>query len=203
MNNIYVNKHFRRLCFAVTLIFSLSVAAQSDFSTIRTGVNAADAKIIEQGIKVVELPKDSAATRGNGFDNDNKDHGNSVFGYEFYRYTYPTVNAKGQPITLSALAAMPKAETVIINNIILGCHSTITDNASTPSEYVRGNTMFSEVGMLTMHARFRPFERAYTCLVILPDYQGYGLTRNEAHPYLVEDVTASSTRSYSCIKKAV
>ena len=190
MNNFYVNKHFRRLCLAVTLIFSLSVAAQSDFSTIRTGVNAADAKIIEQGIKVVELPKGSAATRGNGFDNDNKDHGNSVFGYEFYRYTYPTVNAKGQPITLSALAAMPKAERVIINNIILGCHSTITDNASTPSEYVRGNTMFSEVGMLTMHARFRPFERAYTCLVILPDYQGYGLTRNEAHPYLVEDVTA-------------
>ena len=93
-NSIYVNKHFRRLCLAVTLLFSLSVAAQSDFSTIRTGVNAADAKIIEQGIKVVELPKD-AATRGNGFDDDNKDHGNSVFGYEFYRYTYPTINAKG------------------------------------------------------------------------------------------------------------
>ena len=77
MNNIYVNKHFRRLCLAVTLIFSLSVAAQSDFSTIRTGVNAADAKIIEQGVKVVELPKDAAATRGNSFDGDNKDHGNT------------------------------------------------------------------------------------------------------------------------------
>ena len=95
MNSIYVNKHCRRLCLAMSLLISLSVAAQRDFSTIHTGVNVADAKIIERGIKNVELPKDVAGTRGNGFDDDNKDHGESWFGYEYYRYTYPSINAKG------------------------------------------------------------------------------------------------------------
>lgn len=95
-NSIYVNKHFRRLCLAVTLIFSLSVAAQSNFSTIRTGVNAADAKIIEQGVKVVELPKD-AATRGNGFDDDNKDHATAFSDTNFIATPTPPSTPKANP----------------------------------------------------------------------------------------------------------
>lgn len=191
MNSIYVNKHCRRLCLAVLLLISLSVAAQRDFSTINTGVNAADAKIIERGIKNVELPKDVARTRGNGFDDDNKNHGESWFGYEYYRYTYPSINAKGEPVTLTALAAMPKNNNVTINNVILGCHITITDNASTPSEYIKTGSIKSDVAMLTMHAQEKtPSKLAYTCLVILPDYQGYGISRNEAHPYLAQEITA-------------
>ena len=133
MNRNSANKLCRLLYLTVALVFSVSVAAQRDFSTIRTGVNATDAKIIERGVKAFERPKDVAHTRGNGFDDDNKDHDESWFGYEYYRYTYPTISAKGEPITLTALAAMPKNTKAVINNIILGCHVTITDNASTPS----------------------------------------------------------------------
>ena len=30
----------------------------------------------------------------------------------------------------------------------------------------------------------------YYNLVILPDYEGYGVTRNHAHPYLYQELTA-------------
>ena len=192
MNRNSANKLCRQLCLIVAFVFSVSVAAQRDFSTIRTGVNATDAKIIERGIKAFERPKDAAHTRGNGFDDDNKDHyKNNWNGYEYYRYTYPSISAKGEPITLTALAAMPTKYTTPINNIILGCHVTITDNASAPSEYITTGDWKSDVGMLIMHAKNKSAsDLAYNCLVILPDYQGYGITRNEAHPYLAQEITA-------------
>ncbi len=68
-------------------------------------------------------------------------------------YTYPSINAKGEPVTLTALAAMLKNYKATINNVILGCHITITDNASTPSEYITKGSVKSDVGMLTMHAQ--------------------------------------------------
>lgn len=192
MNRNSANKLCRQLCLIVAFVFSVSVAAQRDFSTIRTGVNATDAKIIERGVKAFERPKDAAHTRGNGFDDDNKDHyKNNWNGYEYYRYTYPSISAKGEPITLTALAAMPTKYTTPINNIILGCHVTITDNASAPSEYITTGDWKSDVGMLIMHAKNKSAsDLAYNCLVILPDYQGYGITRNEAHPYLAQEITA-------------
>ena len=192
MNRISANKLCRQLCLIVALVFSVSVAAQRDFSTIRTGVNATDAKIIERGVKAFERPKDAAHTRGNGFDDDNKDHYKNIWnGYEYYRYTYPSISAKGEPITLTALAAMPTKNTTPINNIILGCHVTITDNASAPSEYITTGSWQSDVGMLIMHAKNKSAsDLAYNCLVILPDYQGYGITRSEAHPYLAQEITA-------------
>ena len=192
MNRNSANKLCRLLHLTVALVFSVSVAAQRDFSTIRTGVNATDAKIIERGVKAFERPKDAAHTRGNGFDDDNKDHyKNNWNGYEYYRYTYPSISAKGEPITLTALAAMPTKYTTPINNIILGCHVTITDNASAPSEYITTGDWKSDVGMLIMHAKNKSAsDLAYNCLVILPDYQGYGITRNEAHPYLAQEITA-------------
>ena len=192
MNRNSANKLCRLLYLTVALVFSVSVAAQRDFSTIRTGVNATDAKIIERGVKAFERPKDAAHTRGNGFDDDNKDHyKNNWNGYEYYRYTYPSISAKGEPITLTALAAMPTKYTTPINNIILGCHVTITDNASAPSEYITTGDWKSDVGMLIMHAKNKSAsDLAYNCLVILPDYQGYGITRSEAHPYLAQEITA-------------
>ena len=191
MSKIYVNHLSRHVCLALAFVFSVSVAAQRDFSTIRTGVNAADAKIIEQGVKKQPLNSNSAATRANSFDDDNKDHGSSFWGYEYYRYTYPSVNAKGEPVTLTALAALPTNYSRLVNNIILGCHVTITDNASTPSQYIKEGSFKSDVGMLTMHAQTKDASNlAYTCMVILPDYQGYGNTRNEAHPYLAQEITA-------------
>lgn len=190
MKKNYVNKLSRQLCLAMLLVFSVSALGQRPFFSIHTGVNAADAKIIEQGVKTFATDKKMSGTRSNGFDDGNTDHGDSWFGYEYYRYTYPSINIKGEPVTLTALAAMPSKKDKLINNIILGCHITITDNASTPSEYIKTGSIKSDVGMLTMHAQSKSNNLAYNCLVILPDYQGYGNTRNQAHPYLAQEITA-------------
>ena len=106
-------------------------------SSIRTGVNVADAKIIESGVKSFKEIEGKLPRRANSFDDDNPDHHATTgwgLNYEYYRYTYPSINTKGEPVTLTALAAMPTNYKVPINNIILGCHITITDNKSTPSD---------------------------------------------------------------------
>ena len=46
MNKILSKNITRYLCLTVAVLLSVSVTAQKDFSSIRTGVNVADAKII-------------------------------------------------------------------------------------------------------------------------------------------------------------
>ena len=88
---------------------------------------------------------------------------------------------------------MPTNYDVPINNIILGCHATITDNKSTPSEYIKSGDWKTDVGMLIMHAKSKSAsELGYNCLVILPDYQGYGNTRYQAHPYLAQEINSTT-----------
>lgn len=99
---------------------------------------------------------------------------------------------------LSAMACMPDEDCDYVNNVIIGCHVTITSNKECPSEYVRTGPggKASDVGMLINHASsgmvFHSLQSnlAYYNLVILPDYEGYGITRSHAHPYLYQELTA-------------
>ena len=50
----------------------------------------------------------------------------------WFRFFYPSINANGEPITLSALAAFPDEDPEYINNVIIGCHVTITSNKEAP-----------------------------------------------------------------------
>ena len=53
--NKSLSKNLRRyLCLTVTIVLSVSVSAQKDFSSIQTGVDVGDAKIIESGLKSFE-----------------------------------------------------------------------------------------------------------------------------------------------------
>lgn len=186
-------KHLRRsLLLLIVVAFSVPAFAQERISAVRTGVKASDAIIFEQGIDSIRLPRRVAPRRANTFDDDNEDYDyTSFWNYEYYKYAYPSINAKGETVLLTALAAMPYKGTNPINNVVLGCHVTITDNGSTPSSYVGGGSKFSDVGMLVGHARRSDGKKpAYNCLVILPDYQGYGVTKDQAHPYLAQEITA-------------
>lgn len=116
----------------------------------------------------------------------------------YYNFNYPSINAEGQPVLLSAMACMPDEDCDYINNVIIGCHVTITSNKECPSEYVRTGAggKASDVGMLINHASsgmvFHSLQSnlAYYNLVIMPDYEGYGITRSHAHPYLYQELTA-------------
>lgn len=116
---------------------------------------------------------------------------------KLYSYNYPSVDADGKKVTLSSLMAVPtkmvldgiSAEP---NNLIIGCHVTITSNFECPTEYNRNGGTFSwmsDVGMMICYTRYSMF-RQPCCLVIMPDYEGYGVTKNRAHPYLYQELTA-------------
>ena len=114
----------------------------------------------------------------------------------WFRFFYPSINANGEPITLSALAAFPDEDPEYINNVIIGCHVTITSNKEAPSEYYLTGSSLTDVGMLMWHASsgstfHKPESNPlYYNLVILPDYEGYGITKNLPHPYLYQELTA-------------
>lgn len=113
-----------------------------------------------------------------------------------FSYTYPSVDADGNRIRLSSLMAVPTRMMIdypaMPNNLIIGCHVTITSNFECPTEYNNSGGIFSwmsDVGMQIFYARYDPI-RQPCCLVIMPDYEGYGLTKKRPHPYLYQELTA-------------
>ena len=94
-------------------------------------------------------------------------------------YNYPSTDVNGEPLTLSAAAfwlgyfADGVWNDLQPDNICLMEHYTITSDAETPTNafalemFITGNT-----------------------LTIMPDYIGYGVTKDLPHPYLNHDVCA-------------
>ena len=194
--------------FLMTIALVCAVAqgawAQQGASRLRP-VSAADVKVTavndayftDEGIVVVspdEAPKPALARRRvSGMDAEG---GASLTGAKLYSYTYPSVDADGNVVTLSSLMAVPTKMLINgmakPNNLIIGCHVTITSNYECPTEYNKtGGTLswMTDIGMLIDYTRYDAV-RQPCCLVILPDYEGYGVTKNRPHPYLYQELTA-------------
>lgn len=130
---------------------------------------------------------------GSGFYNE--DH-NKWLDIYWYNYNYPSINADGERVLLSGMACMPDEDCDRVNNVIIGCHITITSNKECPSSYADEGSSSSDLSILMNHASsgliFHVSQNRMYCynLVILPDYEGYGITRNHAHPYLYQELTA-------------
>ena len=161
-----------------------------------TAIN--DAYFTEEGIVVVSPDEDPtpalARRRASGLQNEG---GASLTGARLYSYTYPSVDADGNIVILSSLMAVPTKmliDNVMAkpNNLIIGCHVTITSNYECPTEYNKSGGTFSwmtDVGMLIDYTRYDAV-RNPCCLVIMPDYEGYGVSKDRAHPYLYQELTA-------------
>lgn len=94
-----------------------------------------------------------------GDDSDFYDKGSDdVFSFCWFSYDYPSTSGDGQPTTLSAIACMPdgNGEGTVINNVIAGCHITITSNKECPTEYNTSGSSFSDLyfTMLMAEQRF-------------------------------------------------
>lgn len=131
-----------------------------------------------------------------GDDSDFYDKGSDdVFSFCWFSYDYPSTSGDGQPTTLSAIACMPdgNGEGTVINNVIAGCHITITSNKECPTEYNTSGSTFSDLYFTMLMAGgsilYQQDDNAYNNLVILPDYEGYGITKERAHPYLCGETT--------------
>ena len=124
--------------------------------------------IIENQIKMRELMLQSKIGKDN-----------VQIGLRKVVYHYNSVDVQGEPITLSAAAFMPGYfdknvwYDMELDNICLMEHYTITSNAESPSMcfplevFITNNT-----------------------LVLMPDYIGYGVTKNMLHPYLNHELCA-------------
>ena len=115
-------------------------------------------------------------------------------GVYLFTYKYPSVDADGNAIYLSALMGVPidmVGGHAMPNNLIIGCHETITSNYECPSEFnnTGGASSMTGNGMM-LHYTAHNLVRQPCCLVIMPDYEGYGITKDRAHPYLYQELTA-------------
>ncbi len=105
-----------------------------------------------------------------------------VPGYTSYKFYYVSKNHKGEDVTLSGRVAwgtywwfgMQNADP---DNIFLLEHYTITDNSECPSE--NGKT---DMALVTGDN-----------LLIMPDYIGYGINKNELHPYLNHEIVVQNS----------
>ncbi|MBR6032914.1 MAG: hypothetical protein IKP36_13320 [Bacteroidaceae bacterium] len=114
-----------------------------------------------------------------------------------YYFNYPTVNSAGEPIVLSSalIAWTPsdRQETDSIESVHIYSHATIGADEERPT-----STGFSKEQMVlqSMPKRNYVYEGDPTadyighCIIIAPDYEGFGVTKDLPHPYLSQRLTA-------------
>lgn len=124
--------------------------------------------------------------------------------YYLYTFNYPSIDKHGNTIILSSLAAFPyfsndewNGGKYRFNNVIIGCHCTITSNKECPSLYTKSGSFQSDVSMMQYYAtrgkgpKKKPTDDpAYYNVLFMPDYEGYGVTKTRPHPYLYQELTA-------------
>ena len=116
-----------------------------------------------------------------------------------YKFNYPSTSVTGEPIVLSSLlccwapTTLPE-EDAAIESVHLYSHYTVTANSQCPTSATASTADFVVLASL-----FEGYERnektpymsiVKRSIVIMPDYEGYGVTSDRVHPYLVQTVTA-------------
>lgn len=114
-----------------------------------------------------------------------------------FSFNYPTVDNAGNNIVCSAalMAWTPadKQATDSIETIHIYSHATIGEDEGRPSA-----ASTAEITMIEMLPR-REYKNTMGvstadyvghCIIIAPDYEGYGVTKDRPHPYLAERLTA-------------
>lgn len=116
-------------------------------------------------------------------------------GQMFARYgwctiTYMDVGADGKERKMSTLVVYPVnlLGSLTANHVILCPHWTIASDAERPSNFAdSGAFRYSNGNANVMAGEWVSYDR---CLVILPDYEGYGASKDVPHPYLFREVQA-------------
>ena len=102
-------------------------------------------------------------------------------GYTAYRITYNTVNTDGQEIVASGAIFIPDTKTAL--PLFNYNHGTIFPSQEKQAPSYLGYNYELIIGKLFSGAGY---------LVVMPDYLGYGTTKNIAHPYGAYHIIAGS-----------
>lgn len=97
---------------------------------------------------------------------------------------YTSCDGKNNKVRLSARVYYPYNDNFDngkeIKHIVLSCHPTTTDNRTTPTGPEHEEGAISKMSGID----------GGTCMVVCPDYCGYGVSSHLQHPYLINDITA-------------
>ena len=114
-----------------------------------------------------------------------------------YVYNYPSKNAAGEDVVLSSalVAWTPEEpeETDGIESLHIYSHFTITaDNECPTSDFnLKELAVFALLVKNTYGLGLDPTQDFIShAIIIAPDYEGYGVTKDVRHPYLAQELTA-------------
>lgn len=157
----------------------------------------------EEAIEAAKVARRAAMRRASA--SGSLDYSDYYSGVAYYLYTfnYPSIDKHGNRIILSSLMAFPyftesnwNDDGYRFNNIVIGCHCTITSNRECPSMYTASGAFDSDVNMMQYYASWGKGikkdkdDPAYYNVLIMPDYEGYGVSKDRPHPYLYQELTA-------------
>ena len=115
----------------------------------------------------------------------------------FYRFNYPSKSANGEDVVLSSLliAWQPSKPTGTdsIEALHIYSHYTITADKESPSSdsNTTDRMLFSMLVKDKYGTGTNPdYNFISRCVVIAPDYEGYGASKDRNHPYLSQELTA-------------
>ena len=184
-----------------TVAFTSCSEEDNSVPVIKNPTPASDVKVMASGYMKVE----KTATAANNADEPGdvkvtqlteeeikaeqkaNDSGSSgVYWYAWTTITYRCMTADGSQKDLSELLVWPYTGfNWSPDQLVIGCHSTITSNAECPSNFTNLPSA-GEINMLALFANAFSQE----ALVIVPDYEGYGITASSPHPYCNRELTA-------------
>ncbi len=172
-------------------IFSLLILILSFIFISCENSSREDTSNLIYGEKVLSIPPDLMREI---LDNDGIPHGSIVFGYDAYKIVYETVDDFGNKVRASGILTIPVLPDTIPEEkrklysfpVVLNHHGTIFLNEEAPSyNYMPGkNSTFPIIALFT---------GIYGFATAMPDYIGYGESKDHYHPYMIQKSLARAS----------
>ena len=118
---------------------------------------------------------------------------------QVYKFYYPSTSVTGEPVVLSSLlccwapTTLPEDDAAI-ESVHLYSHYTVTGNSQCPTSATAKTADFAVLSSLFEGYEYdekAPYKSIVKrSIVIMPDFEGYGVSSDRVHPYLVQTVTA-------------
>lgn len=169
------------------------------------GANSADAddemaQLMAERHRVDSLERAFADSLADVYGSNSDD--NVSLGVILKKVNYKSKSADGNDVVLSALIGYSGMTFNIFgykkfvyykpNTLLIGCHATITSNDQCPTQLLKlgfWDFIYTDVGQMVVDAR-PTYLSGFESLVVIPDYQGWGDTSDQNHPYLMQEATA-------------
>ena len=123
------------------------------------------------------------------------------FGYKAYKIPYTTRDEQGKKIQATGVMVIPTAlgasvkkkdelENIQANGfaMVVNCHGTIFANSEAPSVYIANSK--KPTGLPTLFSAYGGF------ILLMPDYIGFGGSKNHYHPYLMKKSSANAVKDF-------